>query len=168
MRTQKVNTTSEKKIFLDNHTTVTKRVIAGINLTLDRFPFGKFIKYPLELISDVDKNSIVSSCIWFNNPSSSEIIQKEKTETSKFFKISALLTKKLLKPIDAILETDDCGFISRSVDLPLYGYGDDPIESIQNLKHEIESLYNDLMEDDNFSNEWLQYKSFLKEIIFEA
>lgn len=57
------------------------------------------------------------------------------------------------------------GHIARAVDLPLFGFGDDALEAINALKDEIESLYNDLMEDDKFSEEWLRYKRFLKEIV---
>ncbi len=67
--------------------------------------------------------------------------------------------------IGAIIESDDEGFIARTIDLPLYGYSEDPIEALQNLKYEIESLYDDLMEDNNFSQEWLNYKKFLQERI---
>jgi len=34
-------------------------------------------------------------------------------------------------------------------------------KAVQNLKSEIDSLYDDLMQDDNFSEEWLNYKKFL-------
>jgi hypothetical protein len=61
-----------------------------------------------------------------------------------------------------IIEHDGDGFISISPRLALFGYGDDVVESIENLKLEIESLYHDLMEDDNFTPEWLSIKAFLK------
>ncbi|MHA1268071.1 MAG: hypothetical protein DRP91_04815 [Candidatus Neomarinimicrobiota bacterium] len=85
---------------------------------------------------------------------------------SKAFPIYTLVNKRLKKPLMVILESDDGGYIARSVDLPMYGYGDDAKEAIENLKYEIESLYNDLMADDNFSDEWLRYKSFLMEIVY--
>ena len=70
---------------------------------------------------------------------------------------------ELNKPINVILEADGEGFLARTPDLPLYGYGDDIMEAIDMLKEEIESLYKDLLEDDNFSKEWLNIKKFLKE-----
>jgi hypothetical protein len=79
-------------------------------------------------------------------------------------KIKTLSMYELRQPLEVILEPDDGGFIARSIDLPLFGYGEDTIEAIDNLKHEVESLYSDLMEDDNFSEEWLRTKKFLKTI----
>ncbi|MCK6623322.1 MAG: hypothetical protein HUU32_20225 [Calditrichaceae bacterium] len=93
--------------------------------------------------------------------------KSKKIFPGEIIKIHVLPTKKLTQPLEAVLETDDGGYIVRTVDLPLYAYGDDPIEAIQNLKYEIESLYADLMEDDNFSEEWLNCKHFLKKIISE-
>ena len=83
------------------------------------------------------------------------------------FVINQLPTKKLSRPLSAILERDGDGYIACLVDLPLYGYDEDAIGAIDNLKAEIESLYDDLMEDDNFSPEWLGHKEFLKSIISE-
>jgi hypothetical protein len=79
--------------------------------------------------------------------------------------INRLLNYNLLSSIDALVEVDDDGFIARTHDLPLYGYGEEPFEAINNLKYEIESLYNDLMEDDNFTEDLLKIKSFLKGIV---
>lgn len=80
-------------------------------------------------------------------------------------KINLLPTKSLRTPLDAIVEQGDDGFIARITDVPLYGYGDDPVEAIDALKCEIESLYDDLMEDDDFTEEWLTIKDFLKKRI---
>lgn len=82
-------------------------------------------------------------------------------------KINILPTKTLKTPLDAIIESDDSGFIARAIDLPLYGYGDDRIEAMDNLKIEIETLYNDLMEDDEFTDEWLLIKRFLMDRILD-
>ena len=84
-----------------------------------------------------------------------------------FIKINLLPNKTLKIPLDAIVEPDEKGFIVRLTDLPLYGYGEDPKEAIEMLKREIESLYEDLMEDDEFSDEWLRIKKFLSERITE-
>jgi hypothetical protein len=76
------------------------------------------------------------------------------------------LPHKILKlPIDVLVEPDDQGFLARTPDLPLYGYGEDRIEAIDMLKREIESLFDELIESDHFSEEWLSIKSFLSERI---
>jgi len=82
-------------------------------------------------------------------------------------KINRLRKRNLKVPIDVIVEQDDEGFLARTIDLPLYGYGDDPIDAIDSLKYEIESLYNDLMEDCEFTEEWLKIKDFLREKIID-
>jgi hypothetical protein len=81
-------------------------------------------------------------------------------------RINFLANKNLKAPIDAILERDGEGFIARTLEMPLYGYGEDPIEAMDTLKREIESLYEDLMEDDNFTDDWLRIKAFLLERIY--
>ena len=82
-----------------------------------------------------------------------------------FIKINLLASKKLSAPLDIIVEPDEDGFIARSADIPLYGYGDDALEALDALKCEIESLYDDLMEDDKFTDEWLRIKELLHERI---
>ena len=76
-----------------------------------------------------------------------------------------LPNKDLRAPLDAIVEPDENGFIARTPDIPLYGYGDDALEALDALKCEIESLYDDLMEDDKFTDDWLRVKDFLHERI---
>ncbi|MBW2742063.1 MAG: hypothetical protein JRE64_25210 [Deltaproteobacteria bacterium] len=94
-----------------------------------------------------------------------EKIRRIEKATVGYIKINLLPTKRLRTPLDAIVEQDDDGFIARITDVPLYGYGDDPVEAIDALKCEIESLYDDLMEDDDFTEEWLTIKDFLKKQI---
>lgn len=94
-----------------------------------------------------------------------EKIRRIEKATVGYIKINLLPTKSLRTPLDAIVEQDDDGFIARITDVPLYGYGDDPVEAIDALKCEIESLYDDLMEDDDFTEEWLTIKDFLKKRI---
>jgi len=84
----------------------------------------------------------------------------EKTDI-KCVTINKLLNLQLKSALDIIIEPDDDGFIARMPDLPLYAFDDDPVEAIESLKFEIESLYNDLMEDDEFTEEWLSIKAFL-------
>ncbi len=82
-------------------------------------------------------------------------------------KLNLLETKRLRHPLDVIIEEDDEGFIARAVDFSLFGCGDDRIEAVDALKSEIESLYFDLLEDDNFTEEWLNIKNFFKELIID-
>jgi len=83
----------------------------------------------------------------------------------KTIQISKLLTKELNWPIKIFVEPDDKGFIAKTLNLPLYSYGDTENEAISNMKHEIESLYNDLIEDDNFTDEWFVVKNYLTRIV---
>jgi predicted RNase H-like HicB family nuclease len=92
-----------------------------------------------------------------------EIISEECDGEAMTLRIQRLKTKELKAPLDILIEPDADGFIAKAPDLPLYGYGDDRDEAIRNLQAEIETLYDDLMADDNFSEEWLQVKTFLKE-----
>ncbi len=84
---------------------------------------------------------------------------------SSFIKIHFLPHKRLLYPLDAILEPDEYGYVARTAEIPLYGTGDTPEEAVQMLKREIESLYDDLLENDQFTEEWLRIKGFLMECI---
>jgi hypothetical protein len=95
-----------------------------------------------------------------------EINLIKKTSVS-IIKISMISGKRLNTPLDVVVELDEPGFIARAVDLPLYGHGDDVYEAIEMLKTELNSLYADLMENDNFSDEWLNIKKYLQENIQE-
>lgn len=97
-----------------------------------------------------------------------EEIRKHWQKEAAVIKINMLETKGLRQPLDALIEPDGDGFIARTVDFPLFGYGDDRIEAIDALKSEIESLYIDLMEDDNFTEEWRGIKAFLKDQVIDA
>jgi len=79
--------------------------------------------------------------------------------------IDHLPKRRLLRPLSAVLEEDGEGFLARSVDLPLYGYGDDPIRAIDALKGQLEALYDELHEDDEFTEEWLEYREWLRTVI---
>ncbi len=89
-------------------------------------------------------------------------VPAKKTYVSRIIRINQLITKRLKSSLDAIIEEDGIGFIIRTIDLPLYSYADDPLEAVENVKFQIEDLYDELMEDDNFTSEWLQYKEFLR------
>jgi len=76
--------------------------------------------------------------------------------------IERLDRKSLRTPMDVFIETDEEAFWARIPDLPLYGMGDSPVEAIEMLKREIESLYDDLMEGDDFTDNWARIKAFLQ------
>jgi hypothetical protein len=84
-----------------------------------------------------------------------------------FVKINFLAARNLRMPIDAVIEGDETGFTARALELPLYGSGDDPKEAIDMLKREIESLYDDLSEDDNFTADWPRIKKYLSAIVID-
>lgn len=78
-----------------------------------------------------------------------------------YIKLHTLPNRALTVPLDVAVEPDDGGYIARSFDLPLYGYGDDPVEAVDALKCEIESLIDDLLENDDLTPEFVRIKSFL-------
>ena len=80
----------------------------------------------------------------------------------RIIRINFLPNKELKIPIEAVVERDGELFLARTIEIPLYGEGEDVIEAVDALKYELESLYDDLMEDDNFTDEWLRIKEFLK------
>lgn len=81
------------------------------------------------------------------------------------FKIDTLVSLELRKAIDFFIERDDGGFIAKSPNFPLYGFGDDIYEAIEMLKVEIETLYFDLNEDDKITDSWISIKALLNSII---
>ena len=76
--------------------------------------------------------------------------------------IECLDRKSLKVPLDVFIEADDECFLARNPDLPLYGMGYSPMEAIEMLKREIESLYDDLMGGDDFTDNWTSIKAFLE------
>jgi hypothetical protein len=92
-------------------------------------------------------------------------IQQVQEDRIDIVKINFLPNKNLRVPIEVTIQRDGEGFIARTLEIPLYGYGEDYYEAIAALKREIESLYDDLMEDDNFTDDWLKIKKFLRERI---
>jgi hypothetical protein len=123
-------------------------------------------------LSDIWENGIGFKLPFLIKSNETQGVQSHKIEQDfsevkikKLITISKLKTINLKNNIEVTIENDDDGFLALSVDLPLYGYGDYPNEAIENLKEEIESCYFDLLEDDNYSEEWLNYKRFLKALI---
>ena len=95
-----------------------------------------------------------------NRPASGKIMLRIPPETEKLKAVH--LGEVISGDFLVIIEPDGEGFIARSINLPVYGYGDDSMEALRALKIEIETLYDDLMEDDDFSSEWLNIKQFLQ------
>lgn len=92
-------------------------------------------------------------------------VRRLKKESVGYVRVSSLPNKTLKSPLDIVVEVDGNGYIARTVDLPIYGNGDDAIEAIDMLKREIETLYDDLKSDDDFTEDWLKIKRFLAERI---
>ncbi len=81
--------------------------------------------------------------------------------------INRLINYSLNQNIEVVIEPDDDGFIARNTDPPLYGFGDSPEEALDALKYEIESLYHDLNQDDNFTSDWFKIRRLLGKIIIK-
>lgn len=89
------------------------------------------------------------------------------TDEPVIINIDKLLEKRLRRSISVVLERDDDGYIAKISQLPLYGFGDTKKEALDHLKFEIESLYAELNEDDNFTDEWLKYRDWLSGLIMD-
>lgn len=79
--------------------------------------------------------------------------------------MTELRGRDLKEKIPVRIEKEEGEYIAESLDYPLYGCGETKEEAVEHLKHEILSLYEDLMDDDNFSDEFLRYKEKLKSIV---
>lgn len=82
---------------------------------------------------------------------------------TQIFLLNFIAGRQLKKPLSAIVEPDGDSYIARTPDLPLYGSGDDSISAIEALNREIASLYEDLLQDDNYTEEWLRIKAFFRD-----
>jgi len=83
-----------------------------------------------------------------------------------FLAINMLVNYRLSSSLHVVVEPDSEGFIARCPDIPqLYGHGEDVFEAVEMLKIEIETLYDDLEEGENFSDEWLRLKEFFQKIV---
>jgi predicted RNase H-like HicB family nuclease len=76
--------------------------------------------------------------------------------------ITSLPTKHLRESIPIQVERDDGGFIAKSAEFRLYGFGASAEEAIRALKTEIEALYDDLLEDDEFTDDWLEIRTAME------
>jgi hypothetical protein len=86
---------------------------------------------------------------------------------SNYSKIDSLIKYKLIKAIEITVEYDEIHFLAKTKTLPLYACGESRELAINNLKYEIESLYEDLQSGDDFSDEWLKHKKYLKSIVLK-
>ncbi|HXK48854.1 MAG TPA: hypothetical protein PKW56_00145 [Clostridiales bacterium] len=84
---------------------------------------------------------------------------------SNYSKIDSLIKYKLNNAIEITVEYDEIHYLAKTKTLPLYACGENREEAVKNLKYEIESLYEDLQSDDDFSPEWLKHKKYLNSIV---
>jgi len=128
--------------------------VAYINNTNDRLrPFRTIMK---------DYNL----CTLFS-PTATEININNIAEVyfTESISLEKLIDFNLKAPINIRVKPDEDGYIAESVNLPLYGCAATRNDAIEMLKREIESLYNDLSEDDNFTDDWLRVKRYLQSLI---
>lgn len=123
----------------------------------DLYPQPRPQEYPLDIPRQVELDRKISEL--------EQKVYKLTKDHAVNTRIDNLEKKRLSRSLDVIVEPDGEGFLARTPDLPLYGYGDDRIEAIDMLKREIESLYEDLIQDDDFSGEYLRIKKYLSEIV---
>lgn len=79
--------------------------------------------------------------------------------------LNELISLKLIKPIKIIVEYDEVHFLAECIELPIYAIGHTRSKAIHNLKEQIEELFLEIEQDDNLSEDWLKYKSYLIERI---
>lgn len=79
--------------------------------------------------------------------------------------IHTLATKRLRSPLSVLLERDGDGFLAQTVDLPLYAWAETPQLAVAGLQTEVEQVYLELLEDDDFSLDWLNRKRLLRTIV---
>jgi len=97
------------------------------------------------------------------NAGHAEAMQGASPSSQVHIQINRLPNSILKAPLDVLVEPGERGFVARTPDLPLAGYGHDRMEAIDMLKGEIESLFEELRENDDVSEEWLGIKKFLTE-----
>jgi len=75
---------------------------------------------------------------------------------------------KLMSPIEcSVLRDEDGSYLVECPSLNLYSSGVSRQEAVENCKENIVSLYEDLMENDAFSDDWIEIKKALRNIIVE-
>jgi uncharacterized protein YqgQ len=164
----------KSKFYTKGETTAdidTETILTDSSVTEKDYQNRKLRNLLQSITADIASNQSRSYEYWFSELSQEMRSVQERIESlskpseALLVEINLLPTKKLSRPLTAIIEPDGEGFIARSVDLPLYGYSEDRIEAIEMLKDEIESLYEDLMEDDDFNEDYLRIKHFLADRI---
>ena len=85
--------------------------------------------------------------------------------TKNMHLMTELMGRDLKEKIPVRIEKEDDEYVVESLDYPLYGCGETKEEAVEHLEYEILSLYEELMGDDNFSDEFLRYKEKLKSIV---
>jgi predicted RNase H-like HicB family nuclease len=76
---------------------------------------------------------------------------------------------ELRHPLVVTIESDDDAYIARCSDVPqLFGLGESVDEAKNALGREIESLWHDLNEDDELTDEWRATRDRLSKIIGDA
>jgi hypothetical protein len=97
------------------------------------------------------------------SPGHGEATHSASPSSQVHVQINRLPNNMLKAPLDVLVESSEGGFVARTPDLPLAGYGKDRIEAIDMLKSEIESLFKELQENDDVSEEWVGIKKWLTE-----
>jgi hypothetical protein len=115
---------------------------------------------PRQLVKYLHDYTLLSTTADFN-AGHADVAQGDSPPSRIHVQINRLTNYILKAPLDVLVEPDERGFVARTPDLPLAGYGKDRIEAIDMLKNEIESLFEELRENDDVSEEWLGIKEFL-------
>jgi hypothetical protein len=119
---------------------------------------------PKQLMKYLDDYTLLSTTADFS-AGGAQFAQDDSASSQIHVRINRLTNNMLKPPLDVLVEPDEKGFVARTPDLPLSGYGKDRIDAIDMLKREIESLFEELREDDDVSGERLSIKEFLTERI---
>jgi hypothetical protein len=119
---------------------------------------------PRRLVKYLHDYTLLSTTADFS-PGHAEVTQGDSPPSQILVQINRLANNILNAPLDVLVEPDERGFVARTPDLPLAGYGKDRSEAIDMLKNEIESLFEELRDNDDVSEEWLGIKEFLTERI---
>jgi predicted RNase H-like HicB family nuclease len=89
-------------------------------------------------------------------------LERHGSETLRKISIDRIEGKRLAVPLTAKVTYEDGEYIAEMERLPLYGVGASVEEALEHLQYEVDTLYTDLMENDDFSSEFLGYKDFFQ------
>ncbi len=81
--------------------------------------------------------------------------------------INRLRRLELHAPLSVVVEPDGPdAWLARCPDVPrVFGFGDDSVDAVADLKEQLEDLYTELQTDDNYSQEMLATKAFLARLL---